>query len=66
MILCICNNLSEHQIEDACSCAKDASEVHKCLSCEPRCAMCIPDIEEIFNRVYNVSEGKPNESRLNY
>lgn len=53
MIICVCNNLSEHQIEDACSCAKHADEVYGCLNCEPRCAICVPDVEEIFNRVYN-------------
>lgn len=66
MIVCICNNLSEDQIEHACGCAEHASEVHKCLNCEPRCEMCIPDIEQIFNKIYNISlEGEPEQAHRN-
>ena len=35
VIVCLCNNLTEKDIQQACSCAHDAEEVYTCLDCEP-------------------------------
>lgn len=51
MIVCICNALREKQIcaqreRGACT----VRELFSSLECEPRCATCVPEIEELLKR----------------
>jgi bacterioferritin-associated ferredoxin len=61
MIVCMCNALGERQI-----CAQrdrgaaDALDVFAKLNCEPRCASCVPEIEELLAaRIYASSSNSP-------
>lgn len=50
MIVCICNCLRESQIRkqrDA-GVATTADEVFATYDCEPRCARCVPEIEQLL------------------
>ena len=49
MIVCICNALRERQIcaqRDRGACT--VRELFASLDCEPRCATCVPDIEDLL------------------
>jgi bacterioferritin-associated ferredoxin len=47
MIICVCNNLNEQEIQTAISGGcKTASEVWEFHKCRGRCTKCVPEIEE--------------------
>ena len=49
MIVCICNALGERQIcaeRDRGACT--VRELFSSLDCEPRCATCVPEIQELL------------------
>ena len=53
MVLCICNVLGDREIT-ACVKARpvaDVNDVFQAFNCEPRCASCIPEIQEIVSSV---------------
>ena len=61
VIVCMCNALGERQI-----CAQrdrgasTARDVFTSLNCEPRCATCVPEIEDILStKTYQSSSNSP-------
>ena len=47
MIICLCNNISEKEIEDAIERGSTkASDVHDSLGCKPRCGSCMDYIND--------------------
>ena len=47
MIICLCNNLSEKEIEDVIERGSTkASDVHDALGCKPQCGSCIDHIKD--------------------
>jgi bacterioferritin-associated ferredoxin len=60
VIVCICNSLPERQIcasRDAGACT--VRELFASLNCEPRCATCVPEIEELLTQSYALSSSSP-------
>ena len=47
MIICLCNNISEKEIEDAIERGSTkASDVHNAMGCKPQCGSCMDYIED--------------------
>ena len=47
MIICLCNNISEKEIEDAIERGSTkASDVHEVLGCKPQCGSCMDYIND--------------------
>lgn len=47
MIICLCNNISEKEIEDAIERGSTkASDVHDALGCKPQCGSCMDYIKD--------------------
>ena len=47
MIICLCNNISEKEIEDAIeSGSTKATDVYDALGCKPQCGSCMDFIED--------------------
>ena len=61
MIVCICNELRDRQIcaqRDRGACT--VRELFASLDCEPRCATCVPDIEDLLTmKSYASSSSSP-------
>jgi bacterioferritin-associated ferredoxin len=61
VIVCICNSLRERQIcatRDKGACT--VRELFASLDCEPRCATCVPEIEDLLTQSrYSPSENSP-------
>jgi bacterioferritin-associated ferredoxin len=60
VIVCICNSLRDRQICDerdrgACT----VRELFASLDCEPRCATCVPEIEDLLTKTYVASPNSP-------
>ena len=47
MIICLCNNISEKEIEDAIERGSiKASDVHNAMGCKPQCGSCMDFIKD--------------------
>ena len=47
MIICLCNNISEKEIEDAIERgSKKATDVYDALGCKPQCGSCMDFIKD--------------------
>lgn len=47
MYICLCNGLREKDIDAAIAeGAVNHSEVYQALGCNPKCGMCVPEVEE--------------------
>ena len=47
MIICLCNNISEKEIDEAISRGSlKSSDVYESLSCKPQCGSCMDYIED--------------------
>jgi len=60
VIVCICNSLRERQIcaqRDRGACT--VRELFASLDCEPRCASCVPEIEDLLAKDYTSSSNSP-------
>ena len=60
MIVCICNCIKESDIRAK----RDAgtatsSDLFRSFDCEPRCATCVPEIEELLQPAYSASSSSP-------
>jgi bacterioferritin-associated ferredoxin len=60
VIVCICNALPEGKIcasRDKGACT--VRELFASLDCEPRCATCVPEIENLLTQSYSSSASSP-------
>ena len=54
MIICLCNNITEKEIEDAIERGSNkASDVHDALGCKPQCGSCMDYIKDKIHLKYN-------------
>lgn len=58
MYVCICNALTESQVEEALSSGPTSvSEVYEVLGCKPQCGGCCKEIKSRLRRAEKVASG---------
>lgn len=58
MYVCICNALTETQVEEAlASGVSSISAVYECLGCKPQCGRCCQEIKSKLRRAQDMAGG---------